>query len=328
MHKTPRIRLCAIAFGLLLAAHAGAADEFHPLLKAKQFAEAESAANAKLVKEPDHADAMVGRTHALLGLADGRTDEAIKQAERCVTVHPNNGRCHLVLGKAMGTRAMENGIMASLGSAGTIRDAFNKAVALNPRDFDARFSMLEYYMMAPFVVGGGMGKAEAFAEESAGIHPEGSKLMHATIDRQEGRLGKAEAAALAVKPGTDEDLQERHDGLLTSIAATHMSEKRYADAIRVLSEARKRYPDSLNVGYVSARVQQEQGDHRKALAGLEQVVIKLPRPHVHYHIGKSAQALGDKARATAAFQKALSFKRGLSKNLQADAEAQLKALKG
>ncbi|MGZ8294417.1 MAG: tetratricopeptide repeat protein [Telluria sp.] len=325
MHST--FGIGAIALGLLLAFPALAADEYQQLLKDKKFAEVEKAASAKLAKEPSNAEAMIARTGSIIGIGGGvRIDEAVKQAEQCVTAHPNNGGCHLALGKAMGSKAIAAGIMSSLGSAGTIRDSFKKAVELNPNDFEARFSLLEYYIMAPFVVGGGAGKAEALAKQSASVNAEGGKLMMATIDLHGDNLARAESATLAGKPGADHNLVRRHESLLASIGAAYVNGKKLADANRVVREAQKKYPDNPDLMYVMARVHQEQGQHRDALAGFEQVLAKTPLPHVHYRMGKSLQALGEKARAVSAFEKAVSSK-GLGKQSRADAEEQIKALK-
>jgi tetratricopeptide (TPR) repeat protein len=312
---------------LLIAGHASASDEYRALLKDRKFAEVEKAATARLARDPADAGAMIARTKAILGARDGRFEEAAAQAEKCVARHPANASCHVAFGKALGSKAMSEGVTSALGYAGKIRDSFKKAVELNPRDFDARFSLLDYYMMAPFIVGGGTGKAQTLARETAVINPEAGKLMTANLDLKEDDLAKAEAAAMGIKPVADDDLQQRHEDLLVAIGATHMSAKKFVDANRVLGEAQKRYPDSPSVDYIAARIQQEQGKHREALAVLEQVLVKIPQPHVHYRIGKSLQALGDKARATAAFEKALSFKAGLAKTQRADAEEQLKVLR-
>lgn len=319
--------LGVIALGLLMAGQAAAADEYHALLKDRKFAEVEKAATAKLAKDPQDASAMIARTRAILGMRDGRFDEAAAQAQKCVGKYPDNGVCHVVLGQALGTKAMAGGITSAIGYAGTIRDAFKRAVELNPRNFEARFALLDYYIMAPFVVGGGTRKAESFARDTAKLNAEAGKLMTVSLYLKEDNLPKAEAGALAIKPGADEDIQERHEDQLMAIGATYLSEKKYADATRVLAEGQKRYPDSPSIDYVVARVHQEQGKHREALAILDQVVGKTPLPHVHYRMAKSLQAMGDKAKATAAFEKALSFKTGLAKTMRTDAEEQLKTLK-
>lgn len=319
----------AIALGLLFASQAAiAATEYEPLLKDNKFEEVEKLALARLAKEPANADAMIARAEAILSADETRVDEALKQAEQCVASHPNNAHCHMVLGAAFGIKAMVSGNVSALIDVSKIRGSFKKAVELNPRDFDARFALLEFYMKAPFIVGGGSGKAEALAKASADINAEGGKLMFAAIDLNDGELAKAEAAAMAIKPGADEQLVEHHDKLLGSIVMAYAEGKKFADAARVLREAEKRYPDSTVVPFVAARVQQEQGKHREALALLERAAIKTPRPHVYYRMGKSLYAMGEKSGALAAFEKAVAFKAGLEKSSRADAQEQIKALKG
>ena len=327
MKNKSTLGLGAIALGLLMAGQAMAADEYHALLKDRKFAEVEKATTAKLAKDPTDATAMVARTRAILGMRDGRYEEAASQAEKCVAKYPDNGRCHVVLGKALGSKAIAGGITSALGYAGTIRDSFKKAVELDPRDFEARFALLDYYMMAPFIVGGGMGKAETLARETASLSADAGKLMSVSLDLKEDKLTKAETGVLAIKAGADYDIQQRHEEQLMAIGATHLNERKYGDATRVLGEAQKRYPDSPVIAFVVARVHQEQGKHREALAILDQVVLKTPLPHVHYRMAKSLQAVGDKAKAAAAFEKALSFKTGLAKTMRSDAEEQLKTLK-
>ena len=327
MNKKSTLGLGAIALGMLMAGQAVAADEYHALLKDRKFAEVEKAATAKLARDPADASAMIARTKAILGVRDGRYDEAAAQAEKCIARHPANGGCHLALGKALGSKAVAGGITSAIGYAGTIRDSFKKAVELNPRDYEARFALLDYYMMAPFIVGGGDSKAQALARETASLNAEAGKLMSVSLDLKGDNLAKAEAGVLAIKPGADDAIGQRHEEQLMAIGATHLSEKKYGDATRILGEAQKRYPDSPVIAFVVARLHQEQGKHREALAVLDEVVAKTPLPHVYYRMAKSLQALGDKAKATAAFEKALSFKTGLAKSMRTDSEEQLKTLK-
>lgn len=328
MRNKPTLHLCAAALGLMMTVAAHGADDYRQLLKDKKYAEVEQAAGAVLAKDPANAAAMIARTDAILGAGDGRFEEAARQAERCISAHPGRSACHVAFGKALGSKAMANGIMSAMSYASSIRDAFKKAVELDPRDVDARFSLHEYYMLAPFVVGGGSGKAETLAKETAAINPEAARLMSAALDANEGRLAKAEAAAVAARPGTDAELQERHEALLLSVSSRYMNEKKVADAARVWREAQKRYPQSIDVAYIGARLDQEQGKHGEALASFENLLARLPKPHVHYRIGKSLVALGEKAKARAAFEKALSFKSGLSARMRTDAEEVLKSLRG
>jgi len=315
--------------GMAITLHAAAATDHAALMKAKQFAEAEKAASAVLAQDPANAEAMAARTEAILGAGRAaRIEEAVKQAKQCVATQPAYARCHLAEGKALGMKAMQGGMMAAMSYAGDIRDAFKKAVELDPRNVDARFSLLQFYIMAPGIVGGGTGKGETLAAQTSALNAEAGKLMLAKLDAAADKLAKAEAAALAAKPGTDRELLDQQEELLVSIGFKHLAEKRYAEAARIFNDTHKRFPDSDDALYGQARVQQEQGKHREAVAALEQVLAKTDRAHVYYRIGKSQQALGDKPKAVAAFEKALGFKDDLSSKMKSDAEDQLKALKG
>ena len=145
-----------VALPLLLASQLAAANEYDALIKAKKYPEAERAASARLAKEPGNAEAMIGRVGAIMGAgATNRIGEAVKQAEQCVSVNPGTAGCHLALGKSLGWKAMTGGVMSALGYAGDMREAFKKAVELDPRNLEARFSLLQFYMMAPSIMGGG-----------------------------------------------------------------------------------------------------------------------------------------------------------------------------
>lgn len=329
MHMKPVLRASAAILALLLAMQPASASDYKALMKAKKFSEAERAASAKLAQDPANPEAMAARSDAILAGGDeARIGEAVKQSEQCVAANAASALCHLALGKALGSKAMHGGMMSAMGYAGTIRDSFKKAVELDPRNLDARFSLLQFYMMAPGFMGGGASKAETLAAETAPFNAEAGKLMLATLDLAAGKLAKAEAAALAVRPGVDDDLLDQQESLLVNVGIKYVGEKKFGDAERIFRDAAKRFPDSDNPPYWIARAQQEQGKHREALAGLDLLLTKSPKPHVHYRIGQSQQALGDKAKAMAAYEKALAAKGGMSKKMRSDAEEQLKALKG
>ena len=314
---------------LLLASQSAGANEYAALLKAKKFPEAERAANARLAKEPGNVEAMVARVDAIMEAGmESRIGEAVKHAKHCVSVSPGSSGCHLAVGKSLGWKAMNGGVMSALGYAGDMRDAFKKAVELEPRNMDARFSLLQFYMMAPGIMGGGTGKAETLAAETMPISAEAARLMTGMLDVKADRVAKAEAAVMAMRPGADEQLNERQENLMAQIGNKYLTDKKFADAERVLREAQKRFPDGETAPYMLARAHQEQGKHREALAALEALLAKHPRARVHYRMGQSLQALGDKAKAAGAFEKALALRSGLSEKQIADAQSQMSALKG
>jgi tetratricopeptide (TPR) repeat protein len=314
---------------MTLALNAHAANEFDELLRVKKFTEAEQAASAKLAKEPAHADALIAKSEAILGLGnEERIDESIKLAEQCVAASLNNANCYVALGSARGAKAMNGGMLAAAGLAGKIRDNFQKAVQLDPKNVDARFSLMQFYLMAPGFMGGGLDKAEALVAQTTASHPEAGKLLMVSIDLKADRVAKAEATALAARPGADADLKKLHESAIMSVGNKYLNTKKYADAERMFREAQKQYPETGSGAYFIARNYQEQGKHREAIATFDALIASYPRPHLHYRVAQSQQALGDKIKAVAAYEKALGYKSGLYKQFRADSEKQLKALKG
>lgn len=319
--------ILAGVFCLLFSAQA-AANDYSTLLKTHKFADVERIASAKLAQDPANPDALMAKAEAILGGgAAGRIEEAVKLGESCVSAHPQLSGCHVALGNALGAKAMSNGIMSAIGYAGTIRDAFKKAVELDPQNMEARFSLLQYYMQAPAIVGGGSGKAKTLAAQTVAINPDGGKLMMARLDASDDKLAQAEAAVLAMPTSSNEAVADGQRDLMVNLGNKYLSDKRFADSERMFREAFKRHPDSDGALYGLARVQQELGRHREALASMEQVNLMNPRASAWYRIGQSLQALGDKSKAAAAYEKALSFKGGMSPKMKADAEDQLKVLR-
>ncbi|QYF92082.1 tetratricopeptide repeat protein [Massilia sp. PAMC28688] len=320
--------LAATVLLLSTASASAGTNEYSALMKARKYADVERAAAARLAREPANADALVARSSAIAGGGNqARIPEAIGYAEQCVRRHPSHSPCHLALGQMLGWKAMAGGILSAIGYAGDIRGAFQKAVELDPRNLDARFSLLQFYLMAPSIAGGGSSKAVDLAGKTAALSPEGARIMQGMIDLHGGNLAKAEATANAARPGGDEELAERHEGLLVSIAGKFMSEKKLADAERIVQTTARLYPESEQAAFMTARVRQEQGRHREAVVAFEALLAKHARGYIHYRLGQSQQALGEKAKAVAAFEKALAATPGLNPKQKSDAQAQLATLK-
>ncbi|WLI87922.1 tetratricopeptide repeat protein [Massilia sp. R2A-15] len=318
------MKLSLLAAAMLFA-QAAAANEYSALLKAHKYADAERIANAKLAQDPANPEAIAAKVEAILPA--GRYDEAAKLGEQCIAAHPQVSNCHLWFGNALGSKALSGGMMSMIGSAGTIRDAFKKAVELDPQNVGARMSLLTFYMQAPGIAGGGSGKAHTLAAQTAAINPDAARVMQARLDASDDKVAKAEAAVLAMPVSANDDVADAQRDLINNLGFNYLSEKKYADSERLYREALRRFPDNDVAVYGLARVHQEQGRHREALAGMEQVLAMNPRAGAWYRIGQSQLALGDKSKATAAYEKALAYKTGLSAKMRADAEEQLKALK-
>lgn len=98
-------------------------------------------------------------------------DDAIRQIEKAVQMEPANCLYHLWLGRSFGKKAEHANFIAALGPARRVVEEFETAVKLCPDNLDARFDLLEFYLEAPGMIGGGKDKARAQIGEIARISP-------------------------------------------------------------------------------------------------------------------------------------------------------------
>jgi tetratricopeptide (TPR) repeat protein len=314
---------------LSVAMSCARADDYSALLRAKKYEQAAAVINAALAKDANDAGALNAKARLLAAQApDTRIDEAVALAEKCVALHPENAACHDALGRTMGTKALMKGIFASLGSAGTIRESFKTAVRLDPRNMGARFDLLQYYLQAPGIVGGGRDKATALIADTAKVNAEGARMMGALADLADGKAASAEAQALKINVGGDEDIAETQRDILLGAGWTALKAGKFEDAMRSMREAQKRFPNADGPYFGIGAVLQAEGKHADAVAALQQANALAPWSEFDYQMGVSWQALGDAPKARAAFEKALAARIALRKEHRADAQKRLSTLKG
>lgn len=119
----------------------------------------------------------------------GDYDQAVSYAGRAVSLAPNCAECHLWLGRAYGLKAEKS---RSLLLARKSREEFQTAVRLDPNDLSAHRNLMDFYLEAPWYLGGSKDRAwsevEAIASRS---HLEGC-LARADYWRE---LGQPQRAA-------------------------------------------------------------------------------------------------------------------------------------
>jgi tetratricopeptide (TPR) repeat protein len=118
-------------------------------------------------------------------------DKAVQEMEKAVQLQPSNARYHLWLGRACGDRASHSIFIKALGWARRVVKEFETARKLAPADLDVRFDLLEYYLEAPGMVGGGKEKAEAEVQAIAKISAEKGHTARAALYSKDKKLDLA-----------------------------------------------------------------------------------------------------------------------------------------
>nr|WP_316639735.1 tetratricopeptide repeat protein [uncultured Roseateles sp.] len=296
-------------------------------LDAGKTAELDKAGRAQVQSQPDDAQGYLAI--ALAAVANGEPaalDGALKTAETCVTRLPQAASCHYALGSVVGQQAMTASMFKMMGMASRIRDAFAKAVELDPLFFEARDGLVQYYLMAPSLAGGSVSKAREVVDAVQAKQPEQAKLMRARIAAKEEKWADAERELNSIK-SDDKGLRDEARGVWGQMAFKLMSDKQPAKAKPMFEQLVRDYPGHALGPYGLGRVLTDAGKADEAVALLERArnlegAAELPIDH---RLGIALLAKGDKAGAKAALERFVKNTKANPRNLE-DAKKRLAEL--
>ncbi len=143
---------------------------------------------------------LAGRAHFQLG----EYHRAQEWFEKAAQAEPKSDEHMHWLGKALGRRAETSSFLTAPKYAAACRKALEKAVELDPKNAEAWSDLLEYYLSAPGILGGGLDKATAAAESLGRLDPVEKQFAQARLAEKKEDWAAAEqhwrgAAQLAPK---------------------------------------------------------------------------------------------------------------------------------
>jgi tetratricopeptide (TPR) repeat protein len=323
--------IAALALGLLsLSSQAQvlAEPELERLRVAERFDELQRLAATRVAAHADDAQAVLAlAVAALQGEAAAPRQAAIAAAEACLQRVPKAAPCHWALGSTLGVQAMSEGLMAMAGSAGRVKTELQEALALAPAWWPARSAMVDFYLLAPGLMGGSRSKALELA--GAAPRPEQAQALQARVALYDKQPERALTLLSAVNAGTDGGLDEDLRQWAASAAFALLGEGQPAPGRNWFERALRERPADALPAYGLARVLAETGAPAEALPLYERAsrgkgAAGLP---IAYRQGLALQALGQNDAARAAFQRFVGAGKGPKKSL-ADARERLAALGG
>lgn len=207
------------------------------------------------------ADAAAHQLLCRVFYAQDQVDAAIHECEIAVSAQniPNAlaSDNHMWLGRSYGMKARHAGAIAGFTLAHKVEASFSRAVELNPANLAALNDLGEYYVAAPFIVGGGSDKSHELAARMMPHFPAAAHRLLARLADSNNDLATAEAEfkrAVGVQGDADAwiDLarfyqaHSRPDEALATIksglAADHTHGSVLVDAASILTDAH-RAPD-------------------------------------------------------------------------------------
>jgi tetratricopeptide (TPR) repeat protein len=142
-------------------------------------------------------DALAHQLLCRVFYAQDADDDAIHECELAVSTAPPNAPQSsdhsLWLGRAYGLKARHAGPIAGFTLARKVQASFARAVELDPTNVPALNDLGEYDVSAPFIVGGGIDKAQALAAQIMPRFPEAAHHLLARIAVANNNLATAES---------------------------------------------------------------------------------------------------------------------------------------
>jgi Flp pilus assembly protein TadD len=168
---------------------------------------------------------------------------------------PNGSEVELWLGRAWGRRAETSGWLTAAVHASKTRQHFERAVALDPRNREAKNDLFDFYLSAPGFLGGGIDKAEAIAKSIANERPPESEFEQAQIADHKKDYPAAEAHLRRAM-----ELAPTEAGRVVDLARYVAKRGRLEESDTLFDKARKLAPDLPRVAFAEARTDIE--NHR------------------------------------------------------------------
>jgi tetratricopeptide (TPR) repeat protein len=216
---------------------------------------------------------------------------------------------HLWLGRAFGLKADHINFFSASGWARKTVQEFETAVKLSPRNLEARFDLLEYYLEAPGIVGGGREKALAEVKEIAGINPRQGHTARARVYRQDKKWAQARQELTLATGEFPYD-----SGAFLDLADFLLDRGDYADADSSARKALELDRESITAKFIlsaaAVGLKRKVAEARQSLAQLSAGPLRDSDPgfeEVYYWLGRAYQEEGKTSEARQAFQTALRF---------------------
>ena len=316
-----------------------AADSARDLIERGRYRAARAMVEPRIAANPDDAEAQWLLSRILSAFRE--EDRAIVAAEKAIALDPGRAEYHTQLAMVVGQQAQRAGMFKGLGLARRFKKEAEIALALDPKQWDARIALILFNLEAPGVVGGDKKRALAFAEESPRLDAaEGwmVRARYASEVRDTNRLEGFYRKALAANPRSYDAhialaalLAQRSDwsgaeleaklareadpgraAAYSVLAQIYAKTSRWSDLDAVIVSAASAVPGNLSPQYAAARVAIAAGiELPRAEAWLRGYLAAEPEggtpPHAgaHWRLGNLFEKQGKQTEALAEYRAAL-----------------------
>lgn len=272
------------------------------LLDARQWKELKDLAVKVGESSPDFAAAQyyLGR----VAFSEKNYDDAADYFEEAAGKNPKSSEYFTWLGDTYGTIAQSANVIRQGFLAPKMKSAWEKAIALDDKNINARFSLVQYYTQAPSMMGGSMEKAHEMANQMKAINKAQGFRAEGNIFVKEKKIQEAEKAYL--------QMVEADPAFSNVLANFYFNQKMYNQAFSIFDSHLKANPNDMVAAYQlgkAAALSGQRLDQGEQL--LKQYLTYQPKPGepswagAHMRLGQIYEKRARKAEAKKHFEEAL-----------------------
>ena len=270
-----------------------------------RYAEAQSELLRHVSKNPKDAQATLWLARSYLNT--GNYNQAVEYAERAVQLASDCSEAHFWLARAYALKADKD---RSFWLARKSRNEYLTAVQLDPDNLAARRDLMEFYVQAPWILGGSKDKAWAQVEAIASRNALQGDLARAIYWRD---LNNPALAAKEFRKILEAKPQQAAPYF--QVADFYESQRKPAEMETAIRDVSLIVPDDPRLDYYSAVADVMKGQElTKAESDLKKYLAKTPPrndfpPHASAHdwLGRIYEIKGNKGQAIKQYQSALSL---------------------
>lgn len=242
----------------------------------------------------------------------GDVKAAAASFEKATALEPRNAKNHFLLATAYSAQARTASIATAANLTGKIKSAFETAVALDPGYLDARFGLMQFYLMVPKLLGGSEEKALIQASVIKSRDPLAGHRAYARIYTHQKKPD------LARKEMIDAVREQPNNARAHYYLGNHyMTEKNWDGARHEYEVALKLEPGFLPIQFRIGMLAANSGkDLARGEESLRKYLTHKPldtepsKAQTWYYLGLVQEKLGKKAEAKTSYANALKLAPG------------------
>jgi tetratricopeptide (TPR) repeat protein len=303
METTTKIKIIFILLNCLVITAMGTAknesglEQGIRLFDEQKYDEAKKIFEQIVHENPKNSEAFgyIGQIY----LIKGDYDNSIDWYKKAVELDAQNSQYHFRLGQAYGIKAQKASIFKKAGAAKNVKKEFAKAVKFDSLNIGARFGLMQFYLMAPGIMGGDKDEAKKQAGKIQKINQAEGHLAFGVFYEREKNFEKAEIEYKQAIDAAPENLRFKYN-----LARVYADQKKWDQAFEIYEQILKKNREELNAWYQIGRLASNSGENlergKECLKEFIQAKINNNETNVswaHYRLGLIFEKEGNKDEA-------------------------------